>query len=145
MEPILNFPQKRFGMKKDINFPKVTDVKIAIAKTIDEKGESDWYVYIINNKPTDLTNVMIVSNADENEDGTGRKTSTLRHFIEVLGANSYAKVERIDPAVFSFFNSFWVSFYIGRELFDYKFRIHPFSEWEIEEIDELDMKGKQAK
>ena len=32
-------------MKKDINFPKVTDVKIAVGKTIDEKGESDWYVY----------------------------------------------------------------------------------------------------
>jgi hypothetical protein len=37
-------------MKKDINFPKVTDVKIAVGKTIDEKGESDWYVLTINQR-----------------------------------------------------------------------------------------------
>jgi hypothetical protein len=131
-------------MKKDINFPKVTDVKIAVGKTIDEKGESDWYVYMINNKPTDLNNVMVVSNARENEDGSGRKTSTLRHFMEGLQANSFAKVERIDPGVFSFYNEFWVSFYIGRELFDHKFVLQPFSEWELEHIEELDMKGQLA-
>ncbi len=129
-------------MKKDINFPKVTDVKIAVGKTIDEKGESDWYVYIINNKPTDLNNVMVVSNANENQDGSGRKTSTLRHFMEGLKASSFAKVERIDPAVFSFYNEFWLSFYIGRELFDHKFKMAPFSEWELEDIEELDMKGR---
>lgn len=131
-------------MKKDINFPAVTDVKIAIGKTIDEKGESDWYVYLINNKPTALNNVMIVSNASEEQDGGGRKTSTLRHLIEDLEANTFAKVERIDPAVFGFYNQFWVSFYIGRELFDKKFTIEPFPEWEIEEIEELDMQGKVA-
>lgn len=131
-------------MKKDINFPKVTDVEIAVAKTIDEKGESDWYVYVINNKPTPLNNVMVVSNANEEEDGGGRKTSTLRHLLEHLDANSYAKVERIDPAVFSFYNQFWVSFYIGRELFDKKFVIEPFSEWELDTIEELEMDGKKA-
>jgi len=132
-------------MKKDINFPAVTDVKIAIGKTIDEKGESDWYVYVINNKPAALNNVMIVSNATEEQDGGGRKTSTLRHLIEDLEANTFAKVERIDPAVFGFYNQFWVSFYIGRELFDKKFTIEPFSEWEVEDIEELEMQGKEAK
>ena len=131
-------------MKKDINFPAVTDVKIAVGKTIDEKGESDWYVYVINNKPTALNNVMIVSNASEEQDGGGRKTSTLRHLIQDLDANTFAKVERIDPAVFGFYNQFWVSFYIGRELFDKKFTIEPFSEWEIEDIEELGMQGKIA-
>lgn len=129
-------------MKKDINFPAVTDVKIAVGKTKDEKGESDWYVYVINNKPTALNNVMIVSNASEEQDGGGRKTSTLRHLIQDLDANTFAKVERIDPAVFGFYNQFWVSFYIGRELFDKKFTIKPFSEWEIEDIEELGMQGK---
>lgn len=129
-------------MKKDINFPKVTDVNIAIGKTIDEKGESDWYVYIINNKPSDLNNVMVVSKAVENEDSSGRKTSTLRHFMEGLEATSFAKVERIDSAIFSFYNEFWVSFYIGKELFDHKFRIAPFSEWELDDIPLLEMKGK---
>ena len=131
-------------MKKDINFPKVTDVEIAVGKSINEKGESDWYVYVINNKPTAINNIMVVSNATEQEDGGGRKTSTLRHLIENLDANTYAKVERIDPAVFSFYNRFWVSFYIGRELFDKKFVIDPFSEWELETIDELEMEGRRA-
>jgi len=128
-------------MRKDINMPKVTDVKVAIAKTLDEKGESDWYVYLINNKPTPLNNLMVVSHATENEDGSGRQTSKLRHFIENMEAESYAKVERIDPAVFEFYNQFWVSFYIGRELFDKKFFILPFKEWETETIEELEMEG----
>ena len=131
-------------MKKDINFPAVTDIKIAVGKTIDENGENDWYVYVINNKPAALNNVMIVSNATEERNGEGRKTSTLRHLIKDLEANTFAKVERIDPAVFSFYNQFWVSFYIGRELFDKKFTIEPFSEWEVTEIEELEMKGKEA-
>lgn len=121
--------------------PAVTDVKVAIAKTIDDKGESDWYVYLINNKPSPLNNLMVVSHAVEQADGGGRQTSKLRHFIEDLDAHSFAKVERIDPAVFSFYNNFWVSFYIGRELFDKKFTLEPFSEWEINEVEELEMEG----
>ncbi len=129
-------------MKKDIQIPEVTDIKVAVGKTIDEKGESDWYVYIINNKSVPLDNVMVVSNANEKKDGTGKKTSTLRHMIENLPASSSAKVERIDPAVFGFYNTFWVSFYIGREIFDKKFQIAPFAEWELEPVAELGMEGK---
>lgn len=129
-------------MKKDINFPQVTDVKIAVGKTINEKGESDWYVYLINNKPSDIENVMVVSNANENEDGSGKKTSTLRHFIDKVPSQSFAKVERIDPAIFGFYNEFWVSFYIGRQVFDKKFSIEPFQEWALEDIPELEMAGR---
>ena len=122
--------------------PQVTDVKVAVGKTIDEKGESDWYVYLINNKPVDIDNVMVVSNAYEQEDGSGKKTSTLRHLIEIVPKESFARIERIDPAVFGFYNEFWVSFYVGKQVFDKKFRIEPFQEWELEEIEELEMEGK---
>lgn len=131
-------------MKEDIQMPKVTDVKVALGKTIEETGESDWYVYVINNKPADIDNVMVVSNANENEDGSGRKTSTLRHLIENVPAGTHAKIERIDPAIFTFHNTFWVSFYIGRQIFDKKFKISPFQEWELEEIEDLQMKGRYA-
>lgn len=87
---------------------------------------------------------MVAHSATENEDGSGLKTSQLRHFIEEVGAGEYAKVERIDPAVFGFYNRYWVSFYIGRELFDKKFFIEPFSEWELDEVKELGMAGKEA-
>lgn len=131
-------------MKSDIHFPAVTDVKMAVGKTVNSLGESDWYVYLINNKPVKLSNVMLVSNASEEADGQGRKTSTLRHFIEELDRESHTKVERIDPAIFGFYNSFWVSFYIGKTLFDHKFKLPPFFEWELEAITELDMNGKIA-
>ncbi|MDZ7849210.1 MAG: hypothetical protein U5L96_22205 [Owenweeksia sp.] len=128
-------------MKSDIDFPAVTDVKMAIARSHNDKGESDWHVYVINNKPVKIHNLMIVSKAFEKEGGGGRSTSTLRHYIENLEAGDQSKVERMDPAVFSFYNEFWVSFYIGRSVFDKKFLIAPFAEWEVSEIPELNLSG----
>ena len=130
-------------MKKDIDFPEVAGVKMAIAKSVNELGESDWGVYIINTNLIELENVMIVSKGYEDQ-ADGRKTSTLRHMIEKLGANSFAKVESIDPAVFSFTNEFWVSYYIINELFDRKFLVQPFSEFELSAIVELEMDGVLA-
>ena len=130
-------------MKKDIDFPEVTGVKIAIAKSVNELGESNWGVYIINSNLIELENVMIVSKGYEDR-ADGRKTSTLRHMIERLGASSYAKVESIDPAVFSFHNEFWVSYYIINQLFDKKFLVQPFSEYELTDISELEMQGVLA-
>lgn len=130
-------------MKKDIDFPQVAGVKIAIAKSTNNLGESEWGVYIINRNLIELENVMIVSKGYE-EGGEGRKTSTLRHMIEKLEAESMAKVESIDPSVFSFHNEFWVSYYIMNELFDKKFVVAPFQEFALEEITELDMSGVLA-
>jgi len=131
-------------MIKDIPFPKINDVKIAVGKEINEKGESDWYVFVINNKPITLSNLLVVSDATEKEDGSGRKTSTLRHFIEEVEVGKFSKIERIDPAVFGFYNRFWLSFYIGRELFDKKFVLHPFNEFDLQQIPELEMEGREA-
>lgn len=130
-------------MKKDIDFPQVAGVKIAIAKNINQLGESEWGVYIINKNFIELENVMIVSKGYEKEEG-GRKTSTLRHMIEKLEGQSMAKVESIDPAVFSFHNEFWVSYYIMSELFDKKFVVAPFQEFAIAEIAELGISGVLA-
>jgi len=72
-------------MKKDIDFSPVTGVKLAIAKTETESGE-DWAVYIINLNLIELKNVMITSKGYGELEGEQRKTSTLRHLIEELGA-----------------------------------------------------------
>lgn len=130
-------------MKKDIDFPQVAGVKIAIAKSINNLGESEWGVYIINKNLIELENVMIVSKGYEQGD-EGRKTSTLRHMIEKLESQSMAKIESVDPAVFSFHNEFWVSYYIINELFDKKFVVAPFQEYAIAEIPELEMNGVLA-
>jgi hypothetical protein len=107
-------------MKKDIAFSPVTGVKLAIAKTETPNGP-EWAVYIINLNLIELSTVMITSKGYGILDGEKRKTSTLRHLIEELGAESVAKVEPIDPAVFSLTNEFWVSYYILDQIFDKKF------------------------
>ncbi len=107
-------------MKKDIAFSPVTGVKLAIAKTETPNGP-EWAVYIINLNLIELSTVMITSKGYGILDGEKRKTSTPRHLIEELGAESVAKVEPIDPAVFSLTNEFWVSYYILDQIFDKKF------------------------
>lgn len=131
-------------MKKDIEMPEVAGVKICIAKDQNEKGESNWAVYLINNNLIELENVIIVSKGYESKEKDARQTSTLRHMIEKVGEQSIAKVETITPDVFSFYNEFWVSYYILNELFDKKFVVSPFREFELEEIPELELKGKMA-
>jgi len=111
-------------MKKDIDFSPVTGVKLAIAKTETESGE-DWAVYIINLNLIELKNVMITSKGYGELEGEQRKTSTLRHLIEELGAQSVAKIEPIDPAVFELTNEFWVSYYILDQNFYKKFIFNP--------------------
>ena len=132
-------------MKKDIDMPKVAGVKICVAKSINKMGESEWGVYLINNNLIELENVMIVSKGYEGKGKDARKTSTLRHMIEKVEAQSFAKIESITPEVFSFYNEFWVSYYIIKELFDKKFVIEPFQEFDLTEIPELELDGKLAK
>ena len=111
-------------MKKDIDFSPVTGVKIAIAKQDTQTG-TEWSVYLINYNLIELTTVMITSQGYGHLEGELRKTSTLRHLIEELGADSVARIEPIDPAVFSLTNEFWVSYYILDQIFDKKFIFTP--------------------
>ena len=131
-------------MRKDIKMPEVAGVKICIAKSTNSSGESEWHVYLINKNLIELSNVMIVSKGYDSEDKSGKITSTLRHMIEEVGEQSFAKVEAISPEVFSFYNEFWVSYYIVNDLFDKKFIINPFKEYELVDIPELELKGRPA-
>ncbi len=111
-------------MKKDIDFSPVTGVKLAIAKTETLTGE-EWNLYIVNLNLIELNTILITSKGYGMLDGEKRQTSTLRHMIEELGAQSVAKVESIDPRVFSLTNEFWVSYYILDQIFDKKFIFTP--------------------
>jgi len=132
-------------MRKDIEMPEVAGVKICVAKSTNNMGESEWHVYLINKNLVELSNVMIVSKGYESLEKTGKITSTLRHMIKEVGEQSFAKVEAISPEVFGFYNEFWVSYYIVNELFDKKFIIKPFKEFQTVEIPELELQGKMAK
>ncbi|GAB2482166.1 hypothetical protein [Algoriphagus taiwanensis] len=111
-------------MKKDIDFSPVTGVKLAIVKEEKPTG-TEWAVYIINLNLIELNTVMITSKGYGEIDGEKRQTSTLRHLIKELGAESVAKIEPIDPAVFILTNEFWVSYYILDQIFDKKFIFTP--------------------
>lgn len=104
-------------MKKDILIPKVTDVYMAIVKEYNEDFQcNDWNAYIVNNKKVDLEMCLIVSKG--NEETTNLKTSVLRKKIDKLPANSYAKVEYINPAVLRLNTTFEVTFFEGSKMFD---------------------------
>lgn len=129
-------------MLKDLKFDPVTNVKVAIAKTPETTGESTFYLYLINNKEVDLKNVLVMTEAAEKEDGGGRKTSKLRHFFDLIAAGHSLKVETVDPSVLAFYNRIWLSFYIDGQVYDKRFTIEPFKEWDLESISEIELKGR---
>lgn len=105
-------------MKKDIQITKVTDIEIAVVYEYNDIYKTDdWNIYIINKKEVDLEMVMIVSQGF-NETKT---TSLLRKKIDQLPANSFAKVEFIQPELFKLNNRFQVSFFANNKLFDKTF------------------------
>jgi hypothetical protein len=129
-------------MKKDIEFSPVTGVKLAIAKTESPTGD-EWNVYIINLNLIELNTVLVTSKGYGILDGENRQTSTLRHMIKELGAQSVAKVEPIDPGVFTLTNEFWVSYYILDQIFDKKFIFTPasFDAGNLSLISEIGLEG----
>lgn len=112
-------------MKKDIEFPKVEGVKIAVTLQIDEVENEFWDVQIINRNSFAIDNVMVTSRGFGEKDGEIIKTSTLRHFIEKVSPYSIAKIEAIQPELFLINNEYWVSYYINDQLFDKKFLFLP--------------------
>jgi hypothetical protein len=125
-------------MKKDIDIPEVKNVTIAIVR---EDGE--WNVYLINNNDVDLENTIVSSTGYGEKDGENQKTSTLRHFLQTVEARTWAVVEKITEDVFHLNNEYWVSYYIGKQIFDKKFVFVPDSikEENLTYIKELEMEG----
>lgn len=111
-------------MKKDIEIPKVEGISVAVVKELNqEKTETIFNVYLINQKPVVITNVLVSSKGYGENEATGDKisTSVLRHFIGDIAANSFAKIEPIMEDLFGINNEYWVSFFEGDQLFDKKF------------------------
>ena len=107
-------------MKKDIQIPEVSNVFIAIVKEYNEEFQcEDWNAYIINNKTVDLDMVLIVSKGYDED--TLAETSLMRHKIDKLPANSFAKVELLHNDVLKLSNFFNVTFFEGNTMFDKKY------------------------
>ncbi len=77
----------------------------------------EWNVYVINNRPTAIDMVLIVSKGYDEQ----VKTSIMRHGIGKVAAGSYAKVELMQEEVLRLNNEFYVTFYAGGKLYEKKF------------------------
>ena len=107
-------------MKEDIKIPEVTNVFMAVVKEYNEEFQcEDWNAYIINNKEVDLDMVLIVSKGYDEDKLI--ETSLMRHKIEKLPANSFAKVELLQGEVINLSNFFNVTFFEGNQMFDKKY------------------------
>ena len=130
-------------MIKDIPLPVVENVTIAIAREKDNLMQDAWKVYVINNNDVAIENTLVASTGYGENNGEQQKTSTLRHFLQTVEPKSTALVEPIDASVFHLNNEYWVSYYIGRELFDKRFVFLPDSicEENLTQISELKTVG----
>ena len=110
-------------MIKDIIFPEVEDIAVAIVQDIE--GLDEYDVYLINLKSADIKNVMIVSTGYGLVNDQQIKTSTLRHFFEEVKQHDYIKIEPIQKEVFGLSNEYWLSFSLNNQLYDKQFIFLP--------------------
>ncbi len=110
-------------MIKDIVFPEVEDVAIAIVQEFE--GLDEYDVYLINLKFADIHNVLVVSTGYGIVNEQPIKTSTLRHFFETIKQHDYIKIEPIQKEVFGLSNEFWLSFSLNNQLYDKQFIFLP--------------------
>jgi hypothetical protein len=129
-------------MIRDIKIPEVKNVTLAVARQ-KSIGDMEWKVYLINNNEVPIENTLVASKGYGEKDGNPQQTSILRHFLETISPNSAMLIEPIDAAVFHLNNEYWVSYYIGSQIFDKRFVFVPDSirEENISFIKELDMEG----
>lgn len=128
---------------KDITIPEVKHVTLAVARTQNMGAQDEWKVYLINNNADPITNTLVSSKGYGVKDGEEQRTSILRHYLDTIESNAAVLIEPIDPALFHLNNEYWVSYYIGKEIFDKRFVFVPESikEENLTYIKELDMQG----
>lgn len=112
-------------MKKDLPNNKVENVAIAVILEEENATSKLYKVYLINLKNTPIDTVLVSSRGYGLKEGKEVKTSVLRHMIGTVDANDYAMIEVIDEQVFGLNNEYWLSYYIGDEIFDKKFIFLP--------------------
>jgi hypothetical protein len=112
-------------MMKDIEIPSVQNVTLAIVREQNVLAQEEWKVYLINNNEFAIENTLVASKGYGEKDGQEQRTSTLRHFLQTVPAQGYVVVEPIDPKVFHLNNEYWVSYYVGRQIYDKRFVFVP--------------------
>ncbi|WP_405384663.1 hypothetical protein [Maribacter sp. LLG6340-A2] len=105
-------------MRKDIEIPVSKDVYIAIVHEWNEEFlDKEWNAYIINERPSAIEMTMVVSKGYDGD----RKTSTMRHAVDVVHAKSFKKIEVVQEDVLGLHNEFYVTYFADQKLFEKKF------------------------
>ncbi len=112
-------------MKKDLPENKVENIAIAVVLEEENPTSKIYKVYLLNLKNIPIDTVLVSSRGYGLKDGKEVKTSILRHMIGTIEANDYAMIEIIDEQVFGLNNEYWLSYYVGKEIFDKKFIFLP--------------------
>lgn len=112
-------------MIKDLPDNEVKDIAVAVALEGESSESKTWYVYLINLKNEPVENVLITSKGYGEKDGEPVKTSVLRHMFPLVEGNAFKVIEPIDEQTFGLNNEYWVSYYIGTQIFDKKFIFLP--------------------
>jgi len=131
-------------MKKDIIIPEVCGIEMAIVYEYNNIYDTnDWNVYLVNNSDARLEMVVIVSKGY----GSKKISSVMRKKIDVLDANSFAKVEWMQPELFKITNLFQVTFFINNRLYDktFTFKENTIKEGGLRMIPEIKKRGVLAK
>ena len=111
-------------MKKDIDFPKVEGISVC-AIPENNGGDIYWQVHIINNLDEPITNVLVAARGYGKQEKEEVKTSELRHYFEEIGSLQQKPIEVVASSLIGLSNQYWVSFYIGKTIFDKKFIFLP--------------------
>jgi hypothetical protein len=122
--------------------PKV-HMKIAIVREKNAEGADEWNVYLLNFKLVAIEGVLVTSTGYGELNGEPRKTSTLRHFLDTVGPESFVKIEPIHEQVFGLNNEYWLSFYVQKVMYDkqYVFLAESISEANCIKVPLVNKKG----
>ena len=112
-------------MIKDLPENNVEDIAVAVALEKESAETKLWYVYLINLKNEPIENVLITSKGYGEKNGEQVKTSTLRHMFPLVAAGASLLIEPIDEQTFGLNNEYWISYYIGSNIYDKKFIFLP--------------------
>ena len=112
-------------MIKDLPENTVKDIAIAVALEKESAVSKIWYVYLINLKKQAIENVLITSRGYGEKDGEQVKTSVLRHMFPIVESGAFKLIEPIAEETFGLNNEYWLSYYIGNDIYDKKFIFLP--------------------
>lgn len=107
-------------MLKDIDFKKTEDIAIAIVPEGTE-GETMWTAYFLNLGAHKLETVIVNSRGYGELEGKALQTSTLRWLLGEVEPQSVCKIEEMPQDVSRLTNEFWVSYFIGDQIYDKKY------------------------